>query len=166
MTATNVNAVFVKDGVTITVMTTPDYTENYNKAGLKKIPSPVTKDNRITDPSDPDYGLQNKGTIIDLGINPERRLTINGYLITETGTFTDTYGPAIDKKNALTRMFISGGNVTLTLETGGVHTFFQTVIVDKWEFKKVPIDGQESTYDGIVEYSCIISMEDSSEYGS
>ena len=166
MTATTTNAVFTKDGVTITVQTTPDYTENYNKAGLKKIASPVTKDNRITDASDPNYGLQNKSIIIDLGINPERRLTINGYIITETGTFTDTYGPAIDKKNALTKMFMSGGNVTLTLETGGVYTFFQIVQVDKWEFKKLPIEKQESLNDGIGEYSCIISMEDANEYGT
>lgn len=165
MTATTQNAVFTKDGVTVTVQTT-DYSENYNKANLKKIPSVVTSETRIEDPSDPNYGIQNKTTIIDLGLNPERRLTINGYIITETGTFTDTHGPAIDKKNDLIRMFMTGGNVTLTLETGGVYTFFTNVIVDKFEFKKLPLDKQESLKDGIAEYSCVISMEDATEYGT
>jgi len=165
MTASTQNAKFVKDGVTVTVQTT-DYSENYNKANLKKIPSPITSNNQILDPSDPDYGEQNKVTIIDLGLSPERRMTINGYLITETGTFTDTHGPAIDKKNDLRRMFLSGGNVTLTLETGGVYTFFTNVIVDKFEFKKLPLDGKESTYNNVAEYSVVISMEDADEYGT
>ena len=169
MTATYQNAVFTKDGVTVTVQTS-DYSENYNKANLKKVPSVVTSQTRITNPDNPNYGIENKSTIIDLGLNPERRLTINGYIINET-SFTDTHGPAIDKKNDLIRMFMTGGNVTLTLETGGVYTFFTNVIVDKFEFKKLSNDavgasGVSSLPTDVAEYSCVISMEDATEYAT
>jgi hypothetical protein len=174
MTATFYNARFVKDGIQVTVMTR-DYKENFNKANLKQIPSVLTSQNRVS-PSDPTYGVQNKSQVIDLGINPERRLTINGFLINDSA-YGDTHTYAMDKKNDLTRMFMEGGNVTLTLETGGVYTFFTNVICDKWEFGKVvndsvtpngttPYQGVSQLKDGVVEYDCTISVLDANEYGT
>ena len=182
MTATYYNARFVKDGVTVTVMVT-SYKENYTKQGLKKIPSVLTPADRITDPTDPDYGSQNKSQTIDLGINPERRLTITGYLINDSAFGDNVSGnaslatSAMNKKNLLTNMFMTGGNIGLTYETGGTVTFFKNVIVDKWEFGKLindsisansasPYYGVSEGVDGLAEYDVMISCEDSSEYGS
>jgi hypothetical protein len=169
MTAQVQNATFTKDGITITAHTTPDYTEHGAKNNLRKIPSPVTKSNRESDPASVDYSSKNKVKIIDLGISPDNTLTLKGYIITETGTFTDTYGPAMDKKNALKRMFLNGGNIDFTLEIGSVvpgTPFFQKVIVTSWDFVKIPDDAQESINDGIAEYTFTIIMEDANEYGT
>ena len=178
MTATYYNCKFVKDGVQVTVMVT-NYKENYTKEGLKKIPSPLTVQNRLTDPDDVNYGKQNKSQIIDLGINPERRLTITGVL-TNDSQYGDTHNLAIDKKNSLTKMFLQGGNIVFTYETGSVVVgtpFFQNVVVDKWEFDRTaedgvtpyastPFYGLSSGVEGEKEYSVTISMEDADEYGT
>lgn len=180
MTATYSNAIFQKGSgstlVKVTVYVPPDYKENYTRGTLKKVPSPITGNDRITDPTDSNYGLQDKPSTIDLGMAPERRLTVNGYLLNGTSD-GDSYGGttleyAMDKKNALIRMFMSGGNVTLTLETGSiVFTPFVTVYVDKFEFAKMANDavtsaGVSTNPSNVAEYSCVISMEDSTEYGT
>jgi hypothetical protein len=180
MTATYANAKFEKDGCQVTVYVTPDYKFNYTRGTLKTIPAPVMEQDRVT-PSDGTYGRQDKVQTIDLGIGPERRLTINGFLINSSDE-NDIYDgealvSAMDKMYALTLMIMNGGNCTLTFESGsfvltknGGTPLFQTVYVDKFEFAKLPNDaivssGVSSLPTDVAEYSCVISVIDSTEYG-
>jgi hypothetical protein len=169
MTAQLTLATLTKDGIIVVLHATPDYEEKYSK-NLTKIPKPVIKDNREKDPAVVDYEAKNKPTIIDLGISPTRSLTLKGYILTETGTqgvdYTSTHGTAMDKKNDLRRMCMNGGNIAFTLETGGIYTFFQNVIMETCVFTKIPTEGQESINDGIAEYSFIITLDDANEHGT
>ena len=181
MTATYANAKFEKNGCQVTVQVTPDYKFNYTRGNTKSITSAVMPDDRVP-PSSPLYGRQDKPTTLDVGILPERRLTLNGFLV-NSGDENDVYDgqalvSAMDKMYALTLMIMNGGNCTLTFESGsfvltknGGTPLFQTVYVDKFEFAKVPNDaidasGVSSLPTDVAEYSCVISVIDSTEYGT
>ena len=96
------NIVLTKNGLTVTIATTPDDTENLTKS-LILITPPKSTGSQSDDPTDPNYGAY-PTKIIDLLMKCERRISVNGYLVNGLGT--DSHSDAQSKKTDLKNIFL------------------------------------------------------------
>jgi len=145
MTASNAdNVVLSKNGLTVTIATTPDDEENLTKSLITFNP-PKSFDNQPTDTNDADYG-PNATKIIDILNKVEQRITVNGFLVSYLGD-SDTNNDAIDKKADLKNIFLGGGVVSMTYEGS---TF--NMNMDKLSIKRVNTDGNMAP-NGVMEFS-------------
>lgn len=134
MTAVNTgNVVIAKNGKTITIATEPNDEENLTK--------PLTV---LTFPA-LNGAEANDSNILDL-LQPERRITIDGFLVKGVDD-TDTSLTAAGKKADLKQAFLDGGVMDMTYEGA---TF--KVNMDKLSIKRVPTDNN-GEIDGVIEFS-------------
>lgn len=134
-----------KNGLIVTIGTSSDE-ETLIKA-LKFITYPKTVFD--TNPASPDYG-PNTTKILDLLMNVEKRITINGYLA--TGVLSgDSSNSAQDKKDDLKNIFFGGGVVEMTYEGGTFNVGLEKVLI-----KRILTDGQ-TPQDGEAEFTVTLT---------
>lgn len=144
-----------KDGVSVTVYVY-DERETWLKT-LIKIAPPRTTANQSTNPADPNY-VQYKMQLIDILSKTELRLTLKGYLDSDTDTAGDT---AATKRQKLRKMFFSGGVMTIT--SFGDFTNI-TCNADQGEIARVNNDNERA--DGVAEFDFTITLVLGVTFGS
>ncbi len=149
------NVVLSKDGLTVTIGTTPDDTENLTKS-LILITPPKSTGSQSDDPTDPNYGAY-VTKIIDLLMKCEQRITVNGYLVNGLGT--DSHDDAQSKKSDLKKIFLGGGTATMTYEGNSID-----VGIEKLDIQRVNTEGLAAN-SGEAEFSIKMTCVRGTDFG-
>ncbi len=150
------NIVLVKNGITVTIGTTPDDEENLTKS-LFLITPPKSGNQQSSDPTDPDYG-PNSTKIVDILMKCEQRITINGYLVNALGD-SDSHTDAQSKKSDLKKVFLGGGTATMTYEGSSI-----TVGLEKLSITRVNTEGLAAS-SGEAEFSIKMTCVKGEDFG-
>jgi hypothetical protein len=166
MTASVANNVsFLKDTQVVTIVCRDDEV-NWTKAPIVIAP-PTSMNKQSRDPADPDYA-KDTTKIYDIIGKAERRITVNGWLVTGVNppggcTYgNDTQSTAQGKKSILKDMFFSGGTLKMWYEGASI-----SVIPDKISVKRLQTEGiaSDATND-LAEFDVTISLIEGTGQGS
>lgn len=149
------NVVLVKNGLTVTIATTPDDEDNGTKT-LYLITPPKSGNQQSSNPTDPDYG-PNTTKIVDLLMKAERRFTIKGFLVTGLGS--DSHSDAQSKKADFINIFFGGGTATMTYEGNDI-----TVGIEKYSIVRINTEGNAAA-DGEAEFSIMFTVIRGVDFG-
>lgn len=139
MTASNAtNVRLTKDTLIITIATTTDE-ENLIKSLLYHTPPKTTQNQSIATG-------KNTTKIVDILNQAERRITIDGFLVTGLGD-TDSSNDAEGKKTDLRNAFFAGGTITMLYEGSNIE-----INMDKLSIRRVNTDGLVAP-DGVIQFS-------------